>query len=206
MRNIFIVILILLAAALNGCGAKPQKPRVSVFSFEDENYPCIRIDFPDQIRYSDMSKVSKDKGVALVYRLNMPGYKIEVSKLYALEGSWNTESLPSLYDNPSKVFEISDTENPDKSAVITIEENRDGIYLKGSVGYFIQSNRGVRVDIIRSIKKAGTFKAFGVEEWRNSTIGSRTIENMKNILSTVYESLSTRECTFKEGINADWWN
>ena len=203
-KKILLPALFMLIIA--GCGAKPIKPIVSVYTLQDENYPCIQVEFPDQIKFNYLEKISDKDKIALLYSLAMPGYSIEVVKLYALEGVWNTESLPSLYDTPAKVFEILNTDNPDKSAVIVIEERSDGLYLKGSIGFFIQANRGVRVDISRPIKKAGTFKAYGIEQWQNSTIGQRSIENMKNIVTSIYKKLDTRECTSKDAINTDWWN
>ena len=136
----------------------------------------------------------------------MPGYNIEVVKMYALKGTtFSTESLPSLNDDPSKLFEISSMENPDKSATITLEDTKDGIYLQGSVGYFIQSDRMVRVNISRLIKKSGTFRYSGLEDWSNSTIGKRTVENMKTIVDSVYSSLTTTQCPNKTDLNSNWW-
>lgn len=191
---------------ISGCGAKALKPNVSVYSLEDMNYPCIKVDFTDQVRYTGMSKIKKDNSLALLYQLDMPGYKIEVTKLYGLNNStFSLESLPSLNDNPSKLFEISNPDIPDKSAVITLEDKNKDIILRGSVGYFIQSDRIVRVDIYRPVQKAGTFKFSGVEDWQNSTIGKRSIENMKQIVETVYNTLSTKECSNGNNLNSKWW-
>ena len=154
MKKVYILIVILLVSFMfSSCANKAVKPVVNAYTLEDFNYPCMKIDFSDQIRYIDMSTVKEDNNIALLYNLVMPGYEINVIKMYALQGSFSLESLPSLYDNPSKLFEIAGTDNPDKSAVIVIDDKKDGIYLKGSVGYFIQSDRVVRVDINRVIKK-----------------------------------------------------
>ena len=64
----------------------------------------------------------------------------------------------------------------------------------------------MRVDISRVIKKAGTFRYSGLDEWRNSTIGKRTIENMKTIVETVYSSISTMSCPNKTDLNSNWWD
>lgn len=205
MRKLFILFLLMLLTAVSACSPKAAKPTIKVYTLEDNNYPCIKVDFSDQIRYIDMSKVKDGDNIALLYELVMPGYNIEVIKMYAVKGSFSTESLPSLNDDPSKLFEISSMENPDKSAVITLEDTRDGIYLQGSVGYFIQSDRMVRVNISRLIKKAGTFRYSGLEDWSNSTIGKRTIENMKNIVDSVYASLTTTQCPNKADLNSQWW-
>ena len=205
MRKIHILLLLLLLIVLSACAPKAAKPTIKVYTLEDNNYPCIKVDFSDQIRYIDMSKVKDGDNIALLYELVMPGYQIEVIKMYALKGTFSTESLPSLYDDPSKLFEISSMENPDKSAVITLEDTRDGMFLRGSVGYFIQSDRMVRVNVSRLIKKSGTFKYSGLEDWSNSTIGKRTIENMKTVVDSVYTSLTTTQCPNKADLNTEWW-
>ncbi len=207
MKKVYILTVILLASFMcSACANKAAKPVVNAYTLEDFNYPCMKIDFSDQIRYIDMSTVKEEDNIALLYNLVMPGYEINVVKMYALKGSFSLESLPSLYDNPSKLFDIASTDNPDKSAVIVLDDKKDGIYLKGSVGYFIQSDRIVRVDIIRVIKKAGTFRYSGLDEWRNSTIGKRTLENMKTIVETVYSSISTISCPNKSDLNSNWWD
>lgn len=198
--------MMILLFTVSGCGAKALKPSVSVYSLEDMNYPCIKVDFTDQVRYTGMSKIKKDNNLALLYQLDMPGYKIEVTKLYGLNNStFSLESLPSLNDNPSKLYEITNPDIPDKSAVITLEDKNKDIILRGSVGYFIQSDRIVRVDIYRPVQKAGTFKFAGVEDWQNSTIGKRSIENMKQIVETVYNTLTTKECSNGNNLNSKWW-
>lgn len=207
MKKIYIFAVIILSFFIfSGCANKAVKPVVNAYTLEDLNYPCMKVDFSDQIRYIDMSIVKDGDNIALLYNLEMPGYDVNVIKMYALQGSYSLESLPSLYDNPSKLYEITNTENPDKSAVIVLEDKKEGIYLKGSVGYFIQSDRIVRVDIIRVIKKSGTFRYSGLEEWQNSTIGKRTIENMKSIVETVYSSITTTSCPNKKDLNSNWWD
>ena len=207
MKKIYIFTVIILSFFIfSGCANKAVKPVVNAYTLEDLNYPCMKVDFSDQIRYIDMSTVKDGDNIALLYNLEMPGYDVNVIKMYALQGSYSLESLPSLYDNPSKLYEITNTENPDKSAVIVLEDKKEGIYLKGSVGYFIQSDRIVRVDIIRVIKKSGTFRYSGLEEWQNSTIGKRTIENMKSIVETVYSSITTTSCPNKKDLNSNWWD
>ena len=207
MKKIYIFAVIILSFfVFSGCANKAVKPVVNAYTLEDLNYPCMKVDFSDQIRYIDMSTVKDGDNIALLYNLEMPGYDVNVIKMYALQGSYSLESLPSLYDNPSKLYEITNTENPDKSAVIVLEDKKEGIYLKGSVGYFIQSDRIVRVDIIRVIKKSGTFRYSGLEEWQNSTIGKRTIENMKSIVETVYSSITTTSCPNKKDLNSNWWD
>ncbi len=207
MKKIYIFAVIILSFFIfSGCANKAVKPVVNAYTLEDLNYPCMKVDFSDQIRYIDMSTVKDGDNIALLYNLEMPGYDVNVIKMYALQGSYSLESLPSLYDNPSKLYEITNTENPDKSAVIVLEDKKEGIYLKGSVGYFIQSDRIVRVDIIRVIKKSGTFRYSGLEEWQNSTIGKRTIENMKSIVETVYSSITTTSCPNKKDLNSNWWD
>lgn len=207
MKKIYIFAVIILSFFIfSGCANKAVKPVVNAYTLEDLNYPCMKVDFSDQIRYIDMSTVKDGDNIALLYNLEMPGYDVNVIKMYALQGSYSLESLPSLYDNPSKLYEITNTENPDKSAVIVLEDKKEGIYLKGSVGYFIQSDRIVRVDIIRVIKKSGTFRYSGLEEWQNSTIGKRTIENMKSIVETVYSSITTTSCSNKKDLNSNWWD
>lgn len=206
MKRLYISVIIILLFTVYGCGAKALKPSVSVYSLEDMNYPCIKVDFTDQVRYTGMSKIKKDNNLALLYQLDMPGYKIEVTKLYGLNNStFSLESLPSLNDNPSKLYEITNPDIPDKSAVITLEDKNKDIILRGSVGYFIQSDRIVRVDIYRPVQKAGTFKFAGVEDWQNSTIGKRSIENMKQIVETVYNTLTTKECSNGNNLNSKWW-
>ena len=207
MKRVYIfAVMILSLLIFSGCANKAVKPVVNAYTLEDLNYPCMKVDFSDQIRYIDMSTVKDGDNIALLYNLAMPGYEINVIKMYALQGSYSLESLPSLYDNPSKLFEITSTENPDKSAVMVIEDKKENIYLKGFVVYFIQSDRIVRVDIIRVIKKTGTFRYSGLEEWQNSTIGKRTIENMKSILETVYSSITTTSCPNKKDLNSNWWD
>lgn len=205
MRKLSVLFLLILLVAVSACSPKAVKPTIKVYSLQDNNYPCIKVDFSDQIRYIDMSKIKDGDNIALLYELAMPGYNIEVIKMYAVKGSFSTESLPSLNDDPSKLFEISSMENPDKSAVITLEDTKEGIYLQGSIGYFIQSDRMVRVNISRLIKKSGTFRYSGLEDWSNSTIGKRTIENMKNIVDSVYGSLTTTQCPNKTDLNSQWW-
>lgn len=205
MKKVYILLLLMLLLFIAACSPKAAKPTIKVYTLEDNNYPCVKVDFLDQIRFIDMSKIKEGDNIALLYELETPGYNIEVVKMYALKGSFSTESLPSLNDNPSKLFEISSMENPDKSAVITLEDTKDGIYLQGSVGYFIQSDRMVRVNISRLIKKSGTFRYAGLEDWSNSTIGKRTVENMKNIVDAVYASLSTTQCPNKTDLNSQWW-
>ncbi len=123
-----IYIILFVAIFFCACANKATKPVVNAFTLEDFNYPCMKIDFSDQIRYIDMNKVKNNDNIALLYNIVMPGYEIKVIKMYALnDTTFSLESLPSLYNNPSKLFEISSDDNPDKSAVIVIDDRKEGI-------------------------------------------------------------------------------
>lgn len=199
---IFLFITILLFAV--SC-AGVVAPSVNMYSLQDENYPCIQIDFTDQVRYDDYKKTSKDDNIALIYKLSMRGYKIEVIKLYALEKPFNQDDLPTLNQTSSKIYEVASDDYGDKSAIITIEDMKEGIFLKGSVAYFIQPGRAVRVDIYRVIRQKGTFIAGGMDSWLTSAIGKRSVENMKEIVNRVMSTITTRECTLRKDINTKWW-
>ncbi len=198
--------LFIFSAFLAGCGAKPAAPTLGVYSFEENNYPCAKVEFPDQIRLKDVTMEEKNGDMAVVYDLDMPGYKIQVVKMYAGASGWSLDSLASLKSESSKVYEINGNENPDKSAVISLESIGGDMYLKGSVAEFLQNDRAMRVDVFRRIKKLGSFKIGNVEQWKNSATGNRTITNMRNIVDYIYGSISSAECRYKEAVDMDWWN
>ena len=196
-----ILLLSFLGLVLAGCAPLAKKPIVNMYTFEDPNYPCIQIDFTDQIRFEGVKTKKKGDTLSIFFDVYMPGYAVEVHKLYALNNtSFSLESLPSLYEGPSKVYEILADENPDKSAVIVLEDLGDSVVLKGSVAYFIQADRAVRVDIIRTVKRAGTFKYYGMEQWQNSTSGKKSVENMKAIVDSVYQSITLKECNVQTNL------
>lgn len=197
-----VLILAIIGFVLTGCAPKAKTPIVNMYTFEDPNYPCLKIDFTDQIRLDNVKTKQKDNTLSILFDVYMPGYTIEIHKLYALKNTtFSLESLPSIHQGPSKVYEILSDDNPDKSAVIILDDLKDKVVLRGSVAYFIQSDRVVRVDILRTVKRAGTFKFYGMEEWQNSVSGKRTIENMKAIVDSVYESISLKECTVQKNVN-----
>ncbi len=189
-----------------GCSAKPVDPTVGIYTFKENNYPCAQIEFPDQIRLKDITLEKLDDNVAVVYDLDMPGYKIEVVKLYPGQAGWTLDSLASLHSNSSKLYEINGDVSIDKSAVISIVSKDGELYLKGSVAEFLQDNRGIRIDIFRKIKKIGTFKKDNIEQWKNSATGNRSIINMRNIVDYVYGNITAIECKYRHSIDMDWWN
>lgn len=202
-KMIYLISLISLFFTVSCAGV--VKPSVNMFTLQDENYPCIQVDFTDQVRYDDYSKKSKDDNIALIYYLSMRGYKIEVIKLYALEKPFNQDDLPTLNQTSAKIYEVASDDYGDKSAIITIEDKKEGIFLKGTVGYFIQPGRAVRVEILRPIRQKGTFMSGGIDGWLSSAIGKRSVENMKEIVNRVLATISTRECTLRKDINTKWW-
>ena len=189
-----------------GCSAKPAVPTVDIYTFKENNYPCAKVEFPDQIRLTDTTVEELNGDIALVYDLEMPGYKIQVVKMYANPDGWSMESLASLRSQASKLYEINGDITHDKSAVISVETMDGDIYLKGSVAEFLQNDRAIRVDVYRKVKKLGSFKKDSIEEWKNSATGNRTIINMRNIVDYVYENISSAECKYKSSIDMDWWN
>ncbi len=189
-----------------GCSAKPHNPTVDIYTFKENNYPCAQVEFPDQIRLNDTTLEKLDDNVAVVYDLDMPGYKIEIVKLYPGQAGWTLDSLASLHSNSSKLYEINGDVSIDKSAVISIVSKDGELFLKGSVAEFLQDNRGIRIDIFRKIKKIGTFKKDNIEQWKNSATGNRSIINMRNIVDYVYGNITSVECKYKHSIDMDWWN
>lgn len=199
--------LFVLFVFLAGCGAKPAAPTLGIYTFEENNYPCAKLEFPEQIRLLDITLEEQNGDMALVYDLDMPGgYKIQVVKLYAGENGWSLDPIASLKNETQKVYEISGEENPDKSAVISVEIMDEELYLKASAAEFLQNNIALRVDVFRRIKKIGFFKTGGVEEWKNSATGNKTIANMRNIINYIYANMASAECKYKETIDMDWWN
>lgn len=197
---------LLLSAACAACAAKPAVPTVGVYTFEENNYPCAKVEFPDQIRLKDTTLEEKNGDVALVYHLDMPGYNVQVVKLYSGGAGWSADSLASLKNEASKIYEINDNENPDKSAVISVESIDGELYLKGSAAEFLQNDRAMRVDVFRRIKKLGSFKTGNIEQWKNSATGNRTIMNMRNIIDYIYRNMASSECKYKNSVDMDWWN
>lgn len=81
MKKVYILIVILLVSFMfSSCANKAVKPVVNAYTLEDFNYPCMKIDFSDQIRYIDMSTVKEDNNIALLYNLVMPAMKSMLSK------------------------------------------------------------------------------------------------------------------------------
>ena len=203
LRYAFVFILFVFVV---GCSAKPVEPTVDIYTFKENNYPCALVEFPDQIRLVDTTVEELNGDIALVYDLEMPGYKIQIVKMYANQAGWTMDSLASLRSSASKLYEINGDVSLDKSAVISVESIDGDIYLKGSVAEFLQNDRAVRVDVFRKIKKLGSFKKDSIEQWKNSATGNRTIINMRNIVDYVYDNIASAECKYKSSIDMDWWN
>lgn len=204
MARFLIVFVIFISGA--ACAAAPKAPKIDLHGLVENNYPCIAVRFPEQIRYEGMKTRKSDDDFAMIYNLALPNYRVEVLKLYSRGKGWSTETLPSLYDNASKVYEISDMDNtPEKSAVITLEEIKGDLYLKGSVAEFMQADRAIRVDVYRMVKKMGVFRNNVIDNWKNSTTGNRSIENMKTIVDYIYYNIKAVECEYKENIDSKWW-
>lgn len=198
------VILFAFAVA-SACASGGVAPKVSLYGFTENNYPCVDLEFPDQIRYDGMKASENKNELVLRYDISIPNYKVEVYKLYAKNGGWSTETLPSLKEGAAKVYEISDMDNtPEKSAVITLEEIDGVIYLKGSIAEFMQKDRAIRIDVYRAVKQVAVFRKNTVDAWKNSTTGVRSIENMKTIVDYVYNKMKVTECQYKESIDKDF--
>lgn len=201
-----LAIVITFIFSLYACAGAPANPKITLYGFTENNYPCVNVEFPDQIRYEGMRVKERGDNIVIVYDAEMPNYKIQISKLYSKGGGFSTESLASLKTEASKVYEIYDAENsPEKSAVITLEETDGSLYLKGSVAEFMQNDRAVRVDIYKEVKGMGVFRKNSIDKWKNSTTGNRTIQNMKAIVDSVYNKMSVVECEYKDGVDIQWW-
>lgn len=199
------VVILLVWVAVSACASGAASPNVSLYGFMENNYPCVNLEFPDQIRYDGMKTTDNKNELVLRYDLSIPNYKIEVYKLYAKNGGWSTETLPSLKEGAGKVYEISDIDNtPEKSAVITLEEIKGTIYLKASIAEFMQKDRAIRIDVYRAVKQYAVFRKNSVEAWKNSTTGVRSIENMKTIVDYVYKNMKITECKYKDGIDKNF--
>lgn len=201
-----IITMLFLFALFFGCSAKPMAPTIDIYTFKENNYPCTMVEFPDQIRLKDVTLERSEGTVAVIYDLVMPGYNIQVVKMYAGELGWSLDSLASLHSNSSKLYEINGDVSIDKSAVISFVEMDKELYLKGSVAEFLQEDRAIRVDVFRRIKKIGTFKKDNLENWKNSATGNRSIINMRNIVDYIYGNITSIECKYKQSIDMDWWN
>lgn len=197
--------LLFISIVLISCGPKAVSPIVDLESLEDLNYPCIKVGFLNQIRYDSLRVESNDDYFALVYKLSMASYMVDVVKLYALVPGWSFQPLPELYDSINKVYERIDPDNPKKSAIIILTRIDGDIYIKGVVGEFISDDRAVRVEIFRVVKKGDIYRQGVINRWLTSSTGKRSIENMKELVDYTFNNISNIECNIRGNINMNWW-
>jgi len=203
MIKFFFIISI--SAFFISCAPKYAEPLVDLKRLQDPNYPCIRIDFPDQIRLLDTKIKEIDDYLALIYELAMPNYKIDVVKLYSFTPMWSMAKLTDIHDGDAKIYEKIDFDDPTISAVILITVIDKDLFLRGSIGKFIASDRAVRIDIYRRIKTVGAFRRGAVDRWLASAAGKRTVENMKKIINYTFTNMKNVECSIHGNIDINWW-
>ncbi len=197
--------LLFISVVLISCGPKAVAPIVDLESLEDLNYPCIKVGFLNQIRYHDFKVEGSDDYFALIYRLSMASYMVDIVKLYALVPGWSFQPLPELYDTANRVYARIDSDNPKKSAVIVITRIDEDIYLKGVIGEFISDDRAVRVEILRVVKKGDVYRQGAIKRWLDSATGKRSIENMKKLVDYTFNNISNIECNIRGNIDMNWW-
>ncbi len=199
MFKIFIVFMLLV---FTGCGAKVTQPNTTLYSFMEQNYPCFKVDFPEQIVYDSYFKSESDERILLTYDVRMPGYDVIISKLYSKLNRLNYQALTSVYEQSSIIYNIEDEDFlADKLGLVVISSDDDSLILKGIVINYLQENIAVRIEIVRPIKMQGVFRTNNIEQWKNSTTGEKTIDNMVNILKYIYDNIDTQECSINSNLN-----
>lgn len=194
-----LLVLFPLLLFISGCFAS-HAPVMTMQSMQDSSYPCVRVSFPEQVRHEDSFQDVGENEAAVVHKLLMSGgYRIEVSKLY-----WRSQDVPHyrLSDRIEKNLVMAELPQnsmfPQRSALIygevaDLPDNKHEARIVGSVLDYA-ANVAIRIDIKKVIFTAGTFAPGAIPGWKESSIGQRTIENMRTILEAVARDAKVVSC------------
>ena len=209
MKKVLIAIAVLLIAV--GCTTQTPYPDMTVNSLQDSSYPCLRIVFPESVKFEDMSSVAIDNESFLIYALKMhskPAYELSVVKrrTSSVDVEWSLIPISDQYDETVKFYEISPSDIYfDRSAAVTLISKDGHLFLRGIMGEYVAPDIVYMVIADRIVKKDNYLHLFSIERWRDSSAGKRMIADMTELVDWFYNHTEVLHCNNRSRTDKMWW-
>ena len=207
--------IVLLAAAAMflaaACAPQAQYPEMTINTLQDSSYPCLKIVFPDSVKFEDMKFVTKDNESLLIYTLTMnskPSYELSVIKRHtsSVDVEWSLVPISDQYDDTIKFYDIPPSDiYLDRSATVALIDRNNQIYLRGVMGEYTTPNTLYMITTDRIVQKESYLHLFSVERWSSSLAGKRMIDDMKKLVDWYYGHTEVINCNTRPRADKMWW-
>ncbi len=210
MKNTLIAAAVSLFLAA-GCAQQAQYPDMTINTLQDSTFPCLKIVFPDSIKFEDMKVATDGNESLLIYTLTMnarPQYEISVIKRHtsSADVEWSLVPISDQYDGTIKFYDIPPTDIYfDRSAAVALIDKNGQIYLRGIMGEYTTPDTVYMVVTDRIVQKEGYLHLFSVDKWRNSSAGKRMISDMKDQVDWYYNHTEVLDCNTRPRADKLWW-
>jgi hypothetical protein len=215
--------LAIMTAFICGCSGLAE-PELSINTFTDGYYPCVKVVFPEAISLEDYDLCSEDYEETATYIISIPAqrqhsFKIVKRRFMTQPPKDNssaltedvkypdwTRPLSEQFDESVKIYEISTEDAAGREAVLIFAQDDGDVYLRGIVGEVTmlrpasseqtggQFAAGVFIMVDRLIQRAKFAYLFSLEHWSETQAGKRFIEDMKKQTDLLYNNTYIIEC------------
>jgi hypothetical protein len=215
--------LAIITALICGCSGLAE-PELSINTFTDSYYPCVKVVFPEAIALNDYGLCEGDNEETASYIVSLPAqrqhsFKIVKRRFMTQPPKDNTSALEDVkfpdwthplseqFDESVKIYEIDTEDAAGREAVVVFTQTDNGdIYLRGIVGEGTALRppdvgqtggkfaAGVFIMVDRLIQRAEFAYLFSLEHWRETQAGKRFIEDMKKQTDWLYNNTYIVEC------------
>jgi len=210
MRKVLIAAIVAIFITV-GCAVPTPYPDITLNTLQDSTYPCLKIVFPDIVKFQDMNTTVKDNESLLIYTLKMntkPSYELSVIKRHtsSVDIEWSLVPISEQYEDTVKFYDIPPTDiHFDRSAAVVLVGKDGQIYLRGIMGEYTTPDTVYMVIADRIVKKNDYLHLFSIEAWRNSSAGKRMIADMTELVDWFYEHTEVLHCNARTRTDKMWW-
>lgn len=187
-----LTLLLVLVSVLSSCASvRLSTPKTSYRTLEDNNFPCLTIEYPDTVEFKG-SQIMGDKNVdVLKYYTKYAGYEANIIKFYSNGTNISDLNIDDQYSNSAIIYRENPGSTSGKSGVLVVNNEKENFYLVGNVLFFPKKGLAVNVELKKFVSSSSVFN---VEDWKETTSGQRTIDEMKGQLDFFYHSIKLRDC------------
>lgn len=196
------------ALFMSGCSLITSKslpaPYVNGASVVDSNFPCMELEFRQDLTYKGKRVRSSKSMGALIYSLRDRVQSISIYKFYSVEGIQYDSPIYSQYP-ASLILYQNDFSSVDSvySSVIVYSREDENTYLLGVFMNRINENIIVNTEFKRLIS---TYENFNAAAWSKTNTGTRILGSMIDDLGFLAERQRLIPCTTAIPLRSDSWN
>lgn len=198
---------------LFGCSSTAEL-ELSLNTFTDARYPCVRVVFPDPITLDDIDSTSSKNEQTVEYeileaaqshytfKLIKRSFKpVKVDNTTPIKfPSW-TLPITEVYEDGVILHKLSEDYAGNRDGAVLLALVDGDIYIRGLISEVLAEHSaddgalfGIFLILDRLVQKERYAYLFSLEAWRESKTGKRFIEDMKKQVAWFYNNISIVQC------------